>query len=679
MLEGFTTEDGRVIKGLNDLDGITAYDAYKESNPNSRSAGEAILNFFRRSGFDKSADGNVANLSKIKLDAIKSNDQMLTALIGKRQAGMDFDIAVNSVLKDTSYSAMERLVETPKIIEQTLTSPDGKASITYKVLSKLVMREGKVVPIIVPLTNQYIGTDGITQADVDKSQANASNYLRSTSTPLKSIKDPLTNAERDLVRVDVFNIQTGNHVDNHIVDTTPPGTVKIIDFPRPSNLTDQAVESNFNEYQNVAQNMNVKILDKKTPMEYSSVLNSLGLKDTDSGQLKTVKDNLGIKYALAKKRVDVELAGTQFTDVQKQQIAASVLLIDKYAHSFLQNELGKNKGGSKIFKDLSQDSIDPGKMLLAIDYAYTTGILSDFADGTTPSVRSVGTSLEAYFQSKRGDDLFRIGPDDLESRAAQIYDAGQKRLIENLHSILSNQVGGSQQTILGGVYLNESSPTLLNILLRDLPSLPPSNIRINRGEAKVRPIQREQKEEPSNTRSITVTPQGIQRGPEDSLLRANIPDSVEDKVTFVSRIFKDNPDETMFMKRLVNQESLFGKAKGTYEISGKMGQRGSYGVAQVDEVAFNAVKNKLLNPESSISKYIDPFEKATGIDLTTVNYEDLTNDTLSIAFGRMYLMQLTEDPIPSSKEDQAKYWKTYYNTKAGKGTVKEFLNTNKDL
>ena len=392
-----------------------------------------------------------------------------------------------------------------------------------------------------------------------------------------------------------------------------------------------------------------------------------------------LKDNLGIKYALAKKRVDVELAGTQFTDVQKQQIAASVLLVDKYANSFLQQKFDDSAGGSKIFKDLSQDEIDPGKMLLAIDYAFSTGRLADFADGTTPSVRSVGTSLEAYFQSKRGDDLFRIGPDDLESRAKEIYDAGQKTLIENLHRIISNQVGGSEQTILGGVKLNENSPTLLNILLRDLPSLPPSNIRINRGEVIVRPIQREQKEEPSNTRSITVTPQGIQRGPEDSLLRANIPDSVEDKVTFVSRIFKDNPDETMFMKRLVNQESLFGKAKGTYEISGKMGQRGSYGVAQVDEVAFNAVKNKLLNPKSSLSKYIDPFEKATGIDLTTVNYEDLTNDTLSIAFGRMYLMQLTEDPIPSSKEDQAKYWKTYYNTKAGKGTVKEFLNTNKDL
>ena len=134
MLEGFTTPDGRVIKGLNDLDAVTAYDAYKESNPNSRSAGEAILNFFRRSGFDKSGDGNVANLSKLKLDAIKSNDQMLTALIGKRQTGMDFDAAVNSVMKDTSYSPMERLVETPKIIEQTLTSPDGKASVLKTLL-----------------------------------------------------------------------------------------------------------------------------------------------------------------------------------------------------------------------------------------------------------------------------------------------------------------------------------------------------------------------------------------------------------------------------------------------------------------------------------------------------------------------------------------------------------------
>jgi len=158
-----------------------------------------------------------------------------------------------------------------------------------------------------------------------------------------------------------------------------------------------------------------------------------------------------------------------------------------------------------------------------------------------------------------------------------------------------------------------------------------------------------------------------------------IPDSVEDKVTFVSNIFEDEPHETLFMQRLVNQESLFGKAPGTYDLSGKAGSRGSYGVAQVDEVAFDAVKDKLLNSKSTINKYIEPFKKATGIDLTTVKYEDLKDDTLSIAFGRMYLMQLTGTPIPKNIQGQAKYWKTNYNTLAGKGTEEDFLNTNKNL
>ena len=158
-----------------------------------------------------------------------------------------------------------------------------------------------------------------------------------------------------------------------------------------------------------------------------------------------------------------------------------------------------------------------------------------------------------------------------------------------------------------------------------------------------------------------------------------IPSSVEGKVSYVGKIFEDDPHEILFMKRLVNQESLFGKAPGTYDLTGDVGKRGSYGVAQVDEVAFDAVKDKLANPYSTIHKYIEPFKKATGRDLTTVKYEDLKDDVLSIAFGRMYLMQLTGNPIPADIQGQSKYWKTYYNTKAGKGTAEEFLNTNKNL
>ena len=114
-----------------------------------------------------------------------------------------------------------------------------------------------------------------------------------------------------------------------------------------------------------------------------------------------------------------------------------------------------------------------------------------------------------------------------------------------------------------------------------------------------------------------------------------------------------------------------GKAPGTYEPGGDAG------VAQVNRVAFNQVMKKLNNRSNRLSKVIKPFEDATGINLTEVQFEDLNdNDLLSIAFGRLYLRQRTSAPIPKSLEKQAPYYKKYYNTSAGAGTVKKFIDTN---
>lgn len=168
----------------------------------------------------------------------------------------------------------------------------------------------------------------------------------------------------------------------------------------------------------------------------------------------------------------------------------------------------------------------------------------------------------------------------------------------------------------------------------------------------------------------------LQRPDEDAI---TIPDSVEDKVEFVGNLFNDSDKEIKFMKRLVNQESLFGKAPGTYTLAGKPGRRGSYGVAQVDEVAFNQVLKKLKSRRNKLSKYVQPFKDKTGIDLREVKYEDLDNDLLSIAFGRMYLLQRTNAPIPKSKRKQGDYWKKYYNTSAGAGTAMDFITINSDI
>ena len=151
--------------------------------------------------------------------------------------------------------------------------------------------------------------------------------------------------------------------------------------------------------------------------------------------------------------------------------------------------------------------------------------------------------------------------------------------------------------------------------------------------------------------------------------------SVEDKIEFVGNILGDNKNNITFMKRVVNQESRMGKSSGTYKISAD--GKGSFGVAQVDKVAFDQVQEKLADSKSTIFDYVERFKDATGKDLTKIKYEDLKDDTLSIAFGRLYLMQLTADPIPETLEEQAAYWKKNYNTVAGAGTAHNFINRNR--
>ena len=55
----------------------------------------------------------------------------------------------------------------------------------------------------------------------------------------------------------------------------------------------------------------------------------------------------------------------------------------------------------------------------------------------------------------------------------------------------------------------------------------------------------------------------------------------------------------------------------------------------------------------------------------------LTNIALQIAFCRLCYRRVPK-PIPGNMEDMAKYWKKYYNTEKGKGTVEHFLKANKE-
>ncbi len=49
------------------------------------------------------------------------------------------------------------------------------------------------------------------------------------------------------------------------------------------------------------------------------------------------------------------------------------------------------------------------------------------------------------------------------------------------------------------------------------------------------------------------------------------------------------------------------------------------------------------------------------------------NDKIGCLFARLHYMWSTPLPIPDSIEQQAQYWKTYYNSPAGRGTVGQYI------
>ena len=57
------------------------------------------------------------------------------------------------------------------------------------------------------------------------------------------------------------------------------------------------------------------------------------------------------------------------------------------------------------------------------------------------------------------------------------------------------------------------------------------------------------------------------------------------------------------------------------------------------------------------------------------SFSVMTNIAVAIAFCRIHYRR-QPGPIPKIEEERAKYWKEYYNTRLGKGTVHHYLEQN---
>ena len=77
--------------------------------------------------------------------------------------------------------------------------------------------------------------------------------------------------------------------------------------------------------------------------------------------------------------------------------------------------------------------------------------------------------------------------------------------------------------------------------------------------------------------------------------------------------------------------------------------------------------------QQRLRRYWDRIKEKLGIDWTKTQWQDLEKPLYSGLAARLFLVRIPA-PIPSDLPSQAQYWKTYYNTAAGKGTVQKFID-----
>lgn len=110
--------------------------------------------------------------------------------------------------------------------------------------------------------------------------------------------------------------------------------------------------------------------------------------------------------------------------------------------------------------------------------------------------------------------------------------------------------------------------------------------------------------------------------------------------------------------------------ESNFKYTRQLGGGPSLGYGQMEPTTFNDIVVNFLRYKPDLMGKI---MKVSGV--VTLEPEMLVdNKTLMICMVRVHYLRV-KDPLPSNKDVWAmgEYWKQHYNTPAGKGTVKEFV------
>lgn len=96
------------------------------------------------------------------------------------------------------------------------------------------------------------------------------------------------------------------------------------------------------------------------------------------------------------------------------------------------------------------------------------------------------------------------------------------------------------------------------------------------------------------------------------------------------------------------------------------------GVFQMEPNTAKDIQNNYLKYNKKYQEYHD----ALYIKCLTLDENLCYNLAYSIFMCRMFYLRIKES-IPNTVESRAKYWKKYYNTELGKGTVEKYIEKEK--
>lgn len=135
-------------------------------------------------------------------------------------------------------------------------------------------------------------------------------------------------------------------------------------------------------------------------------------------------------------------------------------------------------------------------------------------------------------------------------------------------------------------------------------------------------------------------------------------------------------DTKLQMMEIASAESVFATHKGTFSSY-------STGPFQFDdgpETAFATIQNRIKNePNGNIAKNAQKMEDAINakfpklkLKITDLKWDDMNKPLHSAIMLRLF-MAMSPEPIGSTVEERAAWWKTNWNTEAGKGTIDHYI------